>query len=140
MGTTESTTVTESTTLTDTTTTMTETTEAITEPVTEPPAEEVEEESEELNQSPAAVVSQIEQLLDVLRSATSQNSEVERLRFGLNRQKRSVDKFARLKGERLLKVLNKIVKELQKLRVAVLSSQKNTPRKSKILKNRREKA
>ena len=69
-----------------------------------------------------------------------QNSEVERLRFGLNRQKRSVDKFARLKGESLLKVLNKIVKELQKLRVAVLSSQKNTPRKSKTLKNRKGKS
>ena len=65
---------------------------------------------------------------------------MERLRFGLNRQKRSVDKFARLKGESLLKVLNKIVKELQKLRVAVLSSQKNTPRKSKTLKNRKGKS
>merc|ERR1711879_1136371 len=67
--------------------------------------------------APEEVVNQIEALLEQLRTAASAPAQT-------NRQKRSAetDKFARVKGDALLKVLNKIVRELQKIRQAVLSS------------------
>ena len=46
-----------------------------------------------------------------------------------NRQKRSTGSLAKLKGDALLKVLNRIVKELQNIRAAIIS--KSQVRKGK---------
>merc|ERR1711971_240869 len=72
----------------------------------------------------------IEELLEQLRAAAAAPPQT-------NRQKRSTDKFARVKGDALLKVLNRVVRELQKLRQAVLSSR--SARKGKKLSSKKKK-
>merc|ERR1712048_776179 len=107
-------------------TTVAQAEDEVTTPAAAPPADPPIEAS--------AVVEQIEELLNQLRGVTDTPQT--------NRQRRSLDKTAKLRGDALLRVLGKIAKELVNIKLAIQRQGRKARRgkSSSIRKNQKGKS